>query len=279
MIACFRGAYDVLRAKDLEELDKQIQVAKDKGAECVGLAIYDDNLCEALGLGKPLKNVEERMKIMEQIIGIDFVFKISTLQKDMVDESAKKAYRMYDYYKKLENGKSKVKNKKFKLGYAPGTYDLFHAGHLENLLLAAKDCEKLIVGVKSDELVQEHKNRDPVISADERMEILRHFKFVDGVYKYYVRDPHVALDYIKDRYKEKVEAIYLGSDLKKDFSYIEDVNIVYTPRDDKKMKERSTTKYRLLYLSNEKNKKYKGEVKQNIKKNKEVDKNEYIDER
>ncbi len=279
MIACFRGAYDVLRAKDLEELDKQIQVAKDKGAECVGLAIYDDNLCEALGLGKPLKNVEERMKIMEQIIGIDFVFKISTLQKDMVDESAKKAYRMYDYYKKLENGKSKVKNKKFKLGYAPGTYDLFHAGHLENLLLAAKDCEKLIVGVKSDELVQEHKNREPVISADERMEILRHFKFVDGVYKYYVRDPHVALDYIKDRYKEKVEAIYLGSDLKKDFSYIEDVNIVYTPRDDKKMKERSTTKYRLLYLSNEKNKKYKGEVKQNIKKNKEVDKNEYIDER
>lgn len=278
MIACFRGAYDVLRAKDLEELDKEIQLAKDKGAECVGLAIYDDNLCEALGLGKPLKNVEERMKIMEQIIGIDFVFKISTLQKDIVEESAKKAYRMYDYYKKLENGKSKVKNKKFKLGYAPGTYDLFHAGHLENLLLAAKDCEKLIVGVKSDELVREHKNRDPVISADERMEILRHFKFVDGVYKYYVRDPHVALDYIKDRYKEKVEAIYLGSDLKKDFSYVEDVNIVYTPRDDKKMKERSTTKYRLLYLSNEKNKKYKGDVKQNIKKNKEVDENKYIDE-
>ena len=110
MIACFRGAYDVLRAKDLEELDKEIQLAKDKGAECVGLAIYDDNLCEALGLGKPLKNVEERMKIMEQIIGIDFVFKISTLQKDIVEESAKKAYRMYDYYKKLENGKSKVKN-------------------------------------------------------------------------------------------------------------------------------------------------------------------------
>lgn len=278
MIAYFRGAYDVLRAKDLEELDKEIQLAKDKGAECVGLAIYDDNLCEALGLGKPLKNVEERMKIMEQIIGIDFVFKISTLQKDIVEESAKKAYRMYDYYKKLENGKSKVKNKKFKLGYAPGTYDLFHAGHLENLLLAAKDCEKLIVGVKSDELVREHKNRDPVISADERMEILRHFKFVDGVYKYYVRDPHVALDYIKDRYKENVEAIYLGSDLKKDFSYIEDVNIVYTPRDDKKIKERSTTKYRLLYLSNEKNKKYKGDVKQNIKKNKEVDENKYIDE-
>lgn len=216
---------------------------------------------------------------MEQIIGIDFVFKISTLQKDIVEESAKKAYRMYDYYKKLENGKSKVKNKKFKLGYAPGTYDLFHAGHLENLLLAEKDCEKLIVGVKSDELVREHKNREPVISADERMEILRHFKFVDGVYKYYVRDPHVALDYIKDRYNEKVEAIYLGSDLKKDFSYIEDVNIVYTPRDDKKMKESSTTKYRLLYLSNEKNKKYKGEVKQNIKKNKKVDENEYIDER
>lgn len=255
-----------------------IFMAKHLGAECIALAIYDDQLREALGLGKPLKTIEERMKIMEQIKGVDLVFVVSSLQKDIVKESAEKAYKIYEQNKKLENGKSKVKNKKFKLGYAPGTYDLFHAGHLENLLLAAKDCEKLIVGVKSDELVREHKNRDPVISADERMEILRHFKFVDGVYKYYVRDPHVALDYIKDRYKEKVEAIYLGSDLKKDFSYIGDVNIVYTPRDDKKMKERSTTKYRLLYLSNEKNKKYKGEVKQNIKKNKEVDENKYIDE-
>lgn len=279
MIAYSCGAWDVLRAKELEKLDREIQLSKHEGAEYFGLGIYDDNLCEALGVGKPLKNIDERMKIMEQIRGVDFVFKISSLQKDIVKESAEKSYRIYDYYKKLENGKNQVKNKKYKLGYAPGTYDLFHAGHLENLLLASKDCERLIVGVKSDELVQEHKNRKPILSDDERMEILRHFKFVDGVYKYYVRDPRVALDYIKDRYRGKVEAIYLGSDLKKDFSDIEDLNIVFTPRSKAKMKERSTTKYRTLYLDNEKNRKYKGKINKNVKKSKKVDKSKDINER
>lgn len=217
MIAYSCGAWDVLRANELEKLDREIQLGRHEGAEYFGLGIYDDNLCEVLGLGKPLKNIDERMKIMEQIRGVDFVFKISTLQRDIVKESAEKSYRIYDFYKKLKACKNQVKNKKYKLGYAPGTYDLFHAGHLENLLLASKDCEKLIVGVKSDELVQEHKNRRPILSDDERMEILRHFKFVDGVYKYYVRDLHVASDYIKSKYRENVEAIYLGSDLKKDF--------------------------------------------------------------
>lgn len=279
MIAYSCGAWDVLRAKELEKLDREIQLSKHEGAEYFGLGIYDDNLCEALGVGKPLKNIDERMKIMEQIRGVDFVFKISSLQKDIVKESAEKSYRIYDYYKKLENGKNQVKNKKYKLGYAPGTYDLFHAGHLENLLLASKDCERLIVGVKSDELVQEHKNRKPILSDDERMEILRHFKLVYGVYKYHVRDPRVALDYIKDRYRGKVEAIYLGSDLKKDFSDIEDLNIVFTPRSKAKMKERSTTKYRTLYLDNEKNRKYKGKINKNVKKSKKVDKSKDINER
>ena len=59
--------------------------------------------------------------------------------------------------------------------YAPGTYDLFHAGHLENLLEASQKSKRLIVGVKADELVYEHKGRKPMMTAEERMEILRHF--------------------------------------------------------------------------------------------------------
>lgn len=277
MIAYSYGAWDVLRAKELEKLDREIQLSKSEGAEHFGLGIYDDNLCEALGLGKPLKNIDDRMKIMEQIRGVDFVFKISSLQKDIIKESAEKSYKVYNYYQKLKSAKKQGKNKKYKLGYVPGTYDLFHAGHLENLLLAAKDCEKLIVGVKSDELVQEHKNRTPILSADERMKILEHFKFIDKVRIYYVRDPHVAINDIEDIYGETVGAIYLGSDLKEAFSsYVNDLNIIFTPRPKEKMKERSTTNYRTLYLSNEKNKKYKGNIKKNKKK---TNKNKEIDER
>jgi len=66
------------------------------------------------------------------------------------------------------------------VGYTTGVYDLFHIGHL-NLLKNAKGmCDKLIVGVTSDELVS-YKNKKAVIPFDERMEIVRNIKHVDVV--------------------------------------------------------------------------------------------------
>jgi len=66
------------------------------------------------------------------------------------------------------------------IGFTSGVYDLFHIGHL-NLLKNAKGlCDKLIVGVTSDELVA-YKNKKAVIKHAERMEIVRNIKFVDAV--------------------------------------------------------------------------------------------------
>ena len=66
------------------------------------------------------------------------------------------------------------------VGYTSGVYDLFHIGHL-NLLKNAKSlCDKLIVGVTSDELVA-YKNKKAVINHDERMEIVRSIQYVDAV--------------------------------------------------------------------------------------------------
>ncbi|BEJ82077.1 hypothetical protein B10460_06470 [Campylobacter coli] len=65
------------------------------------------------------------------------------------------------------------------LGYTSGVYDLFHIGHL-NLLKNAKGlCDKLIVGVTIDELVQ-YKNKKSVIPFSERIEIVRSIKYVDA---------------------------------------------------------------------------------------------------
>ena len=63
------------------------------------------------------------------------------------------------------------------IGYTTGVFDLFHVGHL-NLLKNAKGlCDKLVVGVTTDELVS-YKNKRAVIPFDERLDIVRNIKLV-----------------------------------------------------------------------------------------------------
>ena len=61
------------------------------------------------------------------------------------------------------------------IGYTCGVYDLFHIGHL-NLLKNAKGlCDKLIVGVTVDDLV-EYKGKRAMIPFEDRIEIVRSIK-------------------------------------------------------------------------------------------------------
>lgn len=73
------------------------------------------------------------------------------------------------------------------IGYTAGVYDLFHIGHL-NLLKNAKGmCDKLVVGVTTDELVK-YKGKESVIPFEERAEIVRSIKYVDAVIPQYDMD-------------------------------------------------------------------------------------------
>lgn len=66
------------------------------------------------------------------------------------------------------------------IGYTAGVYDMFHIGHL-NLLKNAKGmCDRLVVGVTTDELVS-YKGKSAVIPFAERMEIVRSIRYVDAV--------------------------------------------------------------------------------------------------
>ena len=72
-----------------------------------------------------------------------------------------------------------VKNKEI-IGYTTGVFDLFHIGHLNLLRNARALCDKLIVGVTTDELVS-YKHKKAIIPFNERCEIVRNIKFVDLV--------------------------------------------------------------------------------------------------
>jgi glycerol-3-phosphate cytidylyltransferase len=74
------------------------------------------------------------------------------------------------------------------IGYAPGAYDLFHIGHLNILKHAAENCDRLIAGIVSDEMLLQARGRLPVVPLAERLEIVRNLRFVDDVHAEVVPD-------------------------------------------------------------------------------------------
>lgn len=92
------------------------------------------------------------------------------------------------------------------IGYTAGVYDLFHIGHLNLLRNAKSMCDKLIVGVKSDEMVAKKKKGGATIPFEERIEIIRNLKCVD------VAVPMYELDIIGEAKKVKANIIFVGDD-------------------------------------------------------------------
>ena len=75
-----------------------------------------------------------------------------------------------------------------RIGYAGGAFDLFHVGHLNILRHAKANCDLLIAGVVTDEMLLLTKGVPPVVPFAERSEIVRHITFVDDVHAEHLPD-------------------------------------------------------------------------------------------
>tara|TARA_B110000091_G_scaffold148206_1_gene157868 strand:+ start:1037 stop:1462 length:426 start_codon:yes stop_codon:yes gene_type:complete len=91
------------------------------------------------------------------------------------------------------------------LGYTTGVFDLFHVGHVNLLRNARGMCDKLVVGVTTDELVS-YKNKKSVISFEERMEVVRSCCYVDAVI------PQQDMDKFIQWQKVKFDVMFVGDD-------------------------------------------------------------------
>lgn len=120
------------------------------------------------------------------------------------------------------------------IGYTTGVFDMFHVGHLNILEKAKEQCDFLIVGVSTDELVIHDKNKVPIIPFKERCRIVEAIKYVDKVVP--------QLDKVKmNAWKQyHFNKMFVGSDWKgtpqwdrfeEEFSKV-GVEIVYLPHTD-----------------------------------------------
>ena len=98
--------------------------------------------------------------------------------------------------------------KRYKVGYTTGVYDLFHIGHLNILKRAKEQCDYLIVGVSTDEVVESYKGKRPVIPFSERIEIVKAIRYVDEVI------PQTSMDKMEAWEKLPVDVLFHGSDWK-----------------------------------------------------------------
>lgn len=126
------------------------------------------------------------------------------------------------------------------IGYTTGVFDLFHIGHLNFLENVKKFCDKLIVGITTDELSTKFKGKKPVIPFEERCEIVAAIKYVDEVV------PQTDMDKFEAWKKYKFNVMFASLNPTKKWPKIESefikkfsdrkikppkiVNLPYTPR-------------------------------------------------
>lgn len=94
------------------------------------------------------------------------------------------------------------------IGYTTGVFDLFHIGHLKILNRAKKNCDFLIVGVTTDDLMMDYKKKTCVIPFEERSKIVANIKSVDKVV---AQD---SMDKLKAWKKYKFNKMFVGDDWK-----------------------------------------------------------------
>lgn len=136
------------------------------------------------------------------------------------------AFGRSSYQYKMSSGR--VRNeKRVKVGYLSGTFDLFHIGHLNLLRRARQRCDTLIVGVHPNAA---HKNKEAFIPFEERMAIVGACRYVDRVVES-CREDSDAWE------KWRFDLLFVGSDYKgserfrryEEFFRDKGVEIVYFP--------------------------------------------------
>lgn len=92
--------------------------------------------------------------------------------------------------------------------FTSGSFDLFHVGHLNILEKSAALGDELIVGVSTDELIEEYKGMKPIIPYEQRARIVASIKCVTKVVK------QTKLTEVAQLKRENIDVVTIGDDWK-----------------------------------------------------------------
>ena len=133
-------------------------------------------------------------------------------------------------------------------GVIAGNFDVIHPGYIKTFKECKENCDHFTILLHSDPTIERPYKLKPILSVDERIEILNSIKYIDDIKVYTYEEELIKL--LKDN---KFNIRFLGDDyIGKSFTGIElNIDIHYLKRDH----GWSTTKFKKLIAETIKTKK------------------------
>ena len=133
-------------------------------------------------------------------------------------------------------------------GLIAGNFDVIHPGYIKTFRECKENCDHFTVLLHSDPTIERPNKLKPILSVDERIEILSSIKYIDDIKVYTYEEELIKL--LEDN---KFDIRFLGDDyIGKSFTGIElNIDIHYLKRDH----GWSTTKYKKIIADTLKTKK------------------------
>lgn len=169
-VGFIHGSFDMFNIGDL----RAIEIAKEQ-CENLIVGIYTDEMMLANSQRASMIPYEDQMKIVNAIKGVDSIVEISSPKQLEKRDELKAIIKA----KGLSYKEDLPERRKYEVGFIQGTFDMFHIGHLRLIERAKNQCQQLIVGVNTDELVQSYKKKTPIVGFEERLRIVEAIKGVD----------------------------------------------------------------------------------------------------
>lgn len=137
----------------------------------------EHNDSNVISLGSWVNNVEENIKILSAWLGTKFG----------EDRHIKRIAKIESEF-----------NKKYKLGFLNGVFDIIHPGHVELINFAGDICDKLVIGINSDISTRKIKGKNrPINNEIDRKNTLMSFNYVNEVLIFNEKSPTKIINKIK----------------------------------------------------------------------------------